>query len=216
MELYTTARHLIQDEILVEAIEETGRLPIIYAAMIIEVIQLPEMINRAIETKLKHQQEFLEYQYKILKAEEEKKRLIIEATGIKQFQLIVAESLSQPLLTWQGIQATKDIAQSENSKIIIIGGRDGLPVILNTGDTPRASEQTPVTGTTTDLSRSGKTSAPKIPQETSPKDIPGEKTSSLDLKKSNPLINAIDAFNRKLGPDLPAYNHKPDTTKPKE
>lgn len=133
-QLYTTARHIFQDEILVGTVEETGRLPIVYSDIIIEVIKLPDMINKAIETKLRQQQEFLEYQFKILKAQEEKKRKIIEASGIKEFQKIITESLSDPLLTWQGIQATKDIATSENAKIIIIGGKDGLPIILNTED----------------------------------------------------------------------------------
>ena len=133
-QLYTTARHVIQDEIMVGTIEETGRLPIVYSDMIIEVIKLPEMINIAIETKLKHQQEYLEYQYKLLKTTAEKERKIIEATGIKEYQQIIAQSLSTPLLKWQGIQATKDIATSTNSKIIVIGGKDGLPIILNTAD----------------------------------------------------------------------------------
>jgi regulator of protease activity HflC (stomatin/prohibitin superfamily) len=143
-ELYTTARHLIQDEILVEAIEETGRLPIIYADMIIELIKLPDVINTAIETKLRYQQEFLEYQYKILKTREEKKRKIIEASGIKEYQEIITKSLSDPLLRWQGIQATVDLARSENSKIIVIGGKDGLPLILNTEDNrPVSQKDTP-------------------------------------------------------------------------
>ncbi|MCP4370678.1 MAG: prohibitin family protein [Deltaproteobacteria bacterium] len=133
-QLYTTARHVIQDEILIGTIEETGRLPIIYSDMIIELIKLPDMINKAIESKLKHQQEYLEYRFKISKAEEEKKRQIIEASGIKIYQEIITQSLSDPLLKWQGIKATTEIAKSENAKIIIIGGKDGLPVILNTGD----------------------------------------------------------------------------------
>jgi len=133
-QLYTTARHIIQDEILVGTIEETGRLPIVYSDIIIEVIKLPDMINKAIETKLRQQQEFLEYKFKIQKAREEKKRKIIEASGIKEFQEIITQSLSKPLLTWQGIQATKEISASKNAKIIIIGGKDGLPIILNTED----------------------------------------------------------------------------------
>jgi hypothetical protein len=100
--------------------------------MIIEMIKLPEMINTAIEAKLRQQQQFLEYQFRINKAEREKVRKKIEAEGIQIYQDIIKKSLSEPLLRWQGIQATKDIAESTNSKIIIIGGKDGLPVILNT------------------------------------------------------------------------------------
>jgi hypothetical protein len=36
-------------------------------------------------------------------------------------------------LRWKGIETTQALAESQNSKTIIIGGRDGLPLILNTG-----------------------------------------------------------------------------------
>ena len=63
------------------------------------------------------------------KQEAERKR--IEASGISDFQNIVAQGLSDQLLKWKGIEATEKIANSPNSKIIIIGsGKEGLPVIL--------------------------------------------------------------------------------------
>jgi hypothetical protein len=37
-------------------------------------------------------------------------------------------------VTWEGIEATERLAESPNAKVIDIGsGRDGLPVILDTG-----------------------------------------------------------------------------------
>lgn len=43
--------------------------------------------------------------------------------------------MTQNFLRYEGIQATKDLASSSNSKVIVIGGKDGLPVILN-ADSP--------------------------------------------------------------------------------
>ena len=54
----------------------------------------------------------------------------MEAEGIKQAQLIITKSLTDKLLKWQGIEATKELSKSPNAKIIIIGGKDGLPIIL--------------------------------------------------------------------------------------
>ena len=130
--LYTTARHVIQDELLVEVIEETGRIPIIYDDMIVENIKLPDLINTAIETKLRQQQQYLEYQYKIQQAEAEIVRKKNEAIGIRQYQNIVSESLSSDLLKWKGIMATLELAKSPNSKVVVVGGgKDGLPIIFN-------------------------------------------------------------------------------------
>jgi hypothetical protein len=47
----------------------------------------------------------------------------------------VSEGISDSYLRWRGIEATLALAQSRNSKIIIIGGgKDGLPVILGNVD----------------------------------------------------------------------------------
>jgi len=45
----------------------------------------------------------------------------------------VSQGLSEQLLRWRGIEATKALAESQNAKVVIVGGKDGLPLILNTG-----------------------------------------------------------------------------------
>ena len=43
------------------------------------------------------------------------------------FQKIVAEGINENLLKWKGIEATKELALSGNSKVVIIGaGKEGL------------------------------------------------------------------------------------------
>jgi len=139
-EIYTTARHLIQDKLLIEVIEETGRIPIIYDDVIVENIALPDIINNAIEMKLKQQQEYLEYEFRVKKAEREIERKEKEAIGISNFQKIVTESLSPDLLKWKGIMATLELAKSSNTKVIIVGGgENGLPIIFNADTSSSAS-----------------------------------------------------------------------------
>lgn len=131
-EIYTTARHLIQDKLLIEMVEETGRIPIIYDDIIVENIALPALINAAIEQKLKQEQEYLEYEFRLKKADQEIARKEKDATGINKYQKIVTESISPELLKWKGIMATLELAQSPNTKVIIVGGgKDGLPIIFN-------------------------------------------------------------------------------------
>jgi len=139
-ELYTSKRHVIQDEVLIEAIQETGRLPIIYDAIIVESILLPPQINDAIEAKLRQEQIFLEYAFRLKREQAEVDRKRIEAEGIRTYQQIIAQSLTKDLLKWQGIQASLDLAKSPNAKVVVFGsGEGGLPLILNTAENPAAA-----------------------------------------------------------------------------
>jgi regulator of protease activity HflC (stomatin/prohibitin superfamily) len=71
----------------------------------------------------------------VTKETQEAERKRIEAEGIQQFQKIVTQSITPQLLRWKGVEATETLAKSENTKIIIIGGgADGLPIMLNTAD----------------------------------------------------------------------------------
>ena len=63
--------------------------------------------------------------------EQEAERKRIEAAGIANFQKIVAQGISQPLLAWKGIEATEKLATSTNSKVVVIGGgNSGVQLIL--------------------------------------------------------------------------------------
>ena len=69
----------------------------------------------------------------LTKEKQEADRKRIEGQGIADFQRIVTAGISEQLLRWKGIEATLKIAESNNSKVIIIGsGKDGLPIILDT------------------------------------------------------------------------------------
>lgn len=130
-ELYSTKRDLIQGEI-----EEATRSIlkdnfIGLDALLIRSVKLPSKIKEAIERKLQQEQQAQEYQFRIEKEKKEKERKMIEAEGIKEFQRIVSEGISDKLLKWKGIEATQDLAKSENSKVVVIGNNeDGLPLIL--------------------------------------------------------------------------------------
>lgn len=97
----------------------------------IESITLPERISQAIETKMAQQQLEGEYVYRLSIANKEAERQRIEADGIKAYNDIVNASLTPSVLSWHGIQATRDLAKSPNSKVVVIGaGEKGLPLIL--------------------------------------------------------------------------------------
>jgi len=134
-ELYSTKRDFIQDEIFNDVKSRLERMNIYLDAILIRGIGLPPNIKEAIEKKLNQEQESQEYEFRIQKEEKEAQRKRIEAQGIKDFQDIVSEGISDKLLRWKGIEATLELSKSANAKVVVIGqGKDGLPLILG-GDT---------------------------------------------------------------------------------
>ncbi len=101
--------------------------------VLIEEISLPDFVKQAIREKerIRHISEAYEFRLEIEEKERQRKR--IEAEGIRSFQEIVAPGITPSYLRWRGIEATLELAESNNAKIVIIGGsEDGLPLILNT------------------------------------------------------------------------------------
>ncbi|NJM94148.1 MAG: prohibitin family protein [Cytophagales bacterium] len=130
-ELYSSKRDQIQDEVFAEAKENVEKKFISLDAVLVRNITMPATIKEAIEKKLKQEQESMEYEFRLEKEKKEAERKRIEAQGIKDFQDIVSDGLTDKLLKWKGIEATLELAKSENSKIVVIGqGKEGLPIIL--------------------------------------------------------------------------------------
>jgi regulator of protease activity HflC (stomatin/prohibitin superfamily) len=101
--------------------------------ILIRDVELPEKVNIAIINKVNQNYLFDEYITRIKVAEKEAARKQTEAKGIANFQATVSGGISENYLRWRGIEATIDLAKSDNSKVVVIGsGRDGLPLILNT------------------------------------------------------------------------------------
>ena len=130
-EFNTTKREEIQLEIENRLEEKLSNNYIQLNDVLIRNIELPLTLQQAIERKLQQEQESLEYEFRIEKASKEAERKKIEAEGIRDFQNIVTQSITDKLLQWKGIEATTILAESNNAKVVVIGsGENGLPLIL--------------------------------------------------------------------------------------
>lgn len=130
-ELYSVDHDKLQAEIL--ALVELHPLSdvINFDDVVITRIALPDHISTAIEDKLAQEQRAASYQFRIATEKQEAERLRIQAIGLRNFYSVVSEALNDTLLTWRGIEATVQLAQSPNSKVVVVGGgRDQLPLIL--------------------------------------------------------------------------------------
>ena len=132
-DLYTSGREVITNEIFSELVGDLKPRGIVVEAILLRRIQLPQLVVDAINSKLAADQQAQQMQFVLAKERQEAERKRIEAQGIQDFQKIVSQGLTDQLLRWKGIEATRLLAESKNSKTIIVGGKDGLPLILNTG-----------------------------------------------------------------------------------
>src|SRR5437867_559382 len=112
-----------------------SRSGFIVEQVMIRNVQLPPKVKDAIEEKLSAEQQALRMQFVLQKERQEAERKRIEAQGIADFQKIVTQGISEPLLAWKGIEATEQLAHSTNAKIVIIGNpKNGMPLIVPTAE----------------------------------------------------------------------------------
>src|SRR5258707_4980789 len=133
-QIYSTNVVILQRAV-VRAVEEISGKYISIDNILITDIEIPEALKKAIEAKVTQNQNSLQYDYVLSVAKKEAERKRIEAEGIRDFQEIVTPGISENFLRWKGIEATLDLARSDNSKVVVIGAQNGLPLILDTGST---------------------------------------------------------------------------------
>jgi hypothetical protein len=77
-----------------------------------------------------------QYALIVEKEQQESERKRVEALGIRNFQEIVSSGMTDAYLRWRGIEATLELARSENAKVVVIGNdkSGGLPLISISGD----------------------------------------------------------------------------------
>jgi regulator of protease activity HflC (stomatin/prohibitin superfamily) len=186
-QVYSTARQEIQDKIrnLVEdrltekMMEREGeesyrvsmRDTIILYDILVAGIELPTAIVAAINRKTEQYYIAEEYKFRVEREKRESERKKIEGEGIRDFQQIVSQGISESYLRWRGIEATLQLSQSTNSKVVVIGsGKDGLPIILGNVDTPASppAGSMPPSGNDTMNNERTPAASPTVPLEKTP------------------------------------------------
>jgi regulator of protease activity HflC (stomatin/prohibitin superfamily) len=130
-EIYSTKRVEVENTIIEESKQVLLDNFIDMRALLIRSINLPAEIKTAIENKLTREQEALAMTFINEREKMEADRKVIEAQGIANYNRVVNSSLTDNIITLRGIEATLKIAESPNTKVIIVGSGDkGLPIIL--------------------------------------------------------------------------------------
>jgi prohibitin 1 len=128
--LYSDAREAIAKQILEDVRRQVAPRGVVVENVLLRDLQLPETLKRAIEAKQQAQQEAQRMEFVLQREKQEAERKRVEAAGIKDFQDIVSQGISDKLLEWKGIEATMELVKSQNAKVIVVGNsKNGLPLI---------------------------------------------------------------------------------------
>lgn len=130
-ELYSSKRESIQTEIFERTRDAVARKNLILDAVLIRDVGLPEKVKGAIEEKLEAEQAALKFEFILQQEKQEAERKVIEAQAKADANRLLNASLTDKILQDKGIEATLELANSPNSKVVIVGSGDsGMPLIL--------------------------------------------------------------------------------------
>jgi|KBSMisStandDraft_5_1062788.scaffolds.fasta_scaffold01337_17 regulator of protease activity HflC (stomatin/prohibitin superfamily) len=132
--LYSTRRDEFQNRIFKSIEEDFKKRGLLLENLLVRNITLPASVKAAIELKINAEQEAQKMQFVLQKERQEAERKRVEAQGISDYQRIISESLTDRQLQYEQIKAFKEMALSQNSKIIVLPPKGNVPLILDSKD----------------------------------------------------------------------------------
>lgn len=130
IELYSLKRDEFQNRIF-KSIESDFKLRgLMLEQLLVRNITLPQSVRSTIEQKINAEQEAQKMQFILQKERQEAERKRVEAQGIADYQRIINQGLTEQQLQYEQIKALKEIAVSQNAKIVVMG-KGNTPVILD-------------------------------------------------------------------------------------
>jgi regulator of protease activity HflC (stomatin/prohibitin superfamily) len=99
--------------------------------LLIRNITLPTSVKQTIESKINAEQDAQKMQFVLLKEKQEAERKRVEAQGIADYQRILSLGLSDKMLQYEQIKAMKELSLSQNSKVVVMGGKSGGNILIS-------------------------------------------------------------------------------------
>jgi len=130
--LFSNKRDEFQNRIFKTIDDDFRKRGLLLENLLVRNITLPGPVKAAIERKIEAEQEAQKMQFVLQKEKQEAERKRVEAQGISDYQRIISESLSERQLQYEQIKAFKELAGSQNSKIIVMPNKGGANILLNT------------------------------------------------------------------------------------
>ncbi|MDQ6757925.1 MAG: prohibitin family protein [Bacteroidota bacterium] len=121
VELFSTKRDEFQQRIYRSIEEDFRKRGLMLEQLLVRNITLPNSVKASIESKINAEQDAKKMEFVLQKEKQEAERKRVEAQGIADYQRIINTGLTEQQLQYEQIKAMKEIALSQNSKIVIMG-----------------------------------------------------------------------------------------------
>lgn len=142
--IYSSKRVEVANRLHQRLREELTPLGFTVEEALLREVKLPDILQAAVQQKLKVEQESQQMKFTLEKERQEAERKRIQAKGISDSQKIIAQGLNSQILQLKAIEANEKLASSNNSKIVIMGsGTGGAPLMLQIDSTSPATQTTP-------------------------------------------------------------------------
>ena len=130
VELFSTKRDEFQQRIYRTIEEDFKKRGLLLEQLLIRNITLPNSVKASIESKINAEQDAKKMEFVLQKEKQEAERKRVEAQGIADYQRIINTGLTDQQLQYEQIKALKEIALSQNSKVVIMG-KGNSPIMIS-------------------------------------------------------------------------------------
>jgi regulator of protease activity HflC (stomatin/prohibitin superfamily) len=134
IDLYSTKRDQFQTRIFNTIDIDFKKRGLVLEQLLVRNITLPSNVKTSIEEKIKAEQEAQKMEFVLQKEKQEAERKRVEAQGIADYQRIINTGLTSNQLQYEQIKALKEIAVSQNAKVLIMGNSKTPVIVDSKGD----------------------------------------------------------------------------------
>ena len=129
-ELFGSKRDEFQQRIYKSIEDDFKKRGLLLEQLLIRNIALPNSVKASIESKINAEQDAKKMEFVLLKEKQEAERKRVEAQGIADYQRIINTGLTDQQLQYEQIKAMKELALSQNAKVIVMG-KGNTPLIID-------------------------------------------------------------------------------------
>ena len=130
IELFSSRRDEFQQRIYKSIEANFKERGLLLEQLLVRNITLPNSVKASIESKINAEQDAKKMEFVLQKERQEAERKRVEAQGISDYQRIINTGLTDNQLQYEQIQAIKELALSQNAKIVMMG-KGNTPVIID-------------------------------------------------------------------------------------